>query len=104
DVGEGYTRIRVLYDKTKNITGDEWEYTPECEDMANSVLNGDLEGSLTCVAGSNSTGCAMIAGHKTCADWLQPSPFEGISSLCKRVQVNADLVANEGGISCWTDP
>lgn len=88
--GEGYARIRLLYDPETLITDHGW--TPDdCVQAARSIADGECSGTVTCVDGPAPGGCVDINGLSVCEDDVDgviSSPIAGISPLCRSVAVD----------------
>ena len=103
--GEGYGRIRVIYDESQLITEDEWTITPECNALIDGISDGACEvTSLTCEDGPpHSVPCIQLNGFRLCQSDLSPSPLPGYSPLCRRGTVQADCQFYLGDLDCYTD-
>jgi conjugal transfer mating pair stabilization protein TraN len=102
--GEGYGRIRILYDPSKAITQDKWS-PQSCLDSLHSVADGFATGEITCIDDpTDAQGCTIINGIQICEAQLRPSPLSDISNLCKRARVQVDYDFYKGQMECWTDP
>lgn len=108
--GEGYGRLKINYDPSKVITQDEW--SPDgCLRAARAVQDSFAEGSFTCTnmptllsdRSGNVENCISDNGVKICEEYLNPSPLQGISPLCKEVQVDAQFNFYKGNMECYTD-
>ncbi|MES1942302.1 conjugal transfer mating pair stabilization protein TraN [Salinisphaera sp. T5B8] len=103
--GEGYGKIRLLYDPTKIDAGDTW--TPaSCANTVNASADGFCENATVVCTDEiipEPGGCAMIDGNIICPDMLSEPPFEGGSSFCNEYKVTADCNFNKGKMECWTD-
>ena len=88
--GEGYARIRLLYDPELLVTDHGW--TPDtCVEAAKSIADGTCTGTVTCVDGPDATGCVDVNGLQLCEQDVAgtlSSPIAGISSLCRSVYVD----------------
>ncbi len=88
--GEGYARIKIRFDPNKVLLNDIW--TPlTCIDQANSLHQNFSEYSIQCTdQPSSNNGCTVVNGVSVCESEFSPSPINGISPLCRRVQVSAN--------------
>lgn len=101
--GEGFGRLELRYDPAKALTGDEWT-PPSAMKKAQSILDGFAKGTFTCTNDpGDEFGCAIIDGYKICKDQMQPSPFPGISPLCRSVRIEAESDFYKGQMDCYTD-
>lgn len=101
--GEGFGRIKIFFDKSKAVHDESWTPT-SCLEAAYGVQDGFATGSVKCVDNpTQSDGCAWIDGVHVCPPDLKPSPLKNITSLCKRVEVNADFNFYKGQMDCWID-
>lgn len=103
--GEGYGRLRVEYDPGAILEGDTW--TPEeCFDLAKAVSDGMAQGSIQCVEmpnNANAAGnCVSVGGYQVCEDRFGASPLNGISRLCRKVNVTANYGFYKGDMDCYT--
>lgn len=108
--GEGFGRLRINYDPKKVITIDEWSPNG-CISAANAIQDSFAEGSLVCShmppilqdSARPNEKCMMDGDVKICESFLNPSPIEGISPLCKAVDVDAKFNFYKGDLECFTD-
>ena len=99
--GEGYGRIRILYDPNQAVRNDVWEPNT-CIQSATGITDGFAKGSISCTRMPEIVnGCAVIDGVTVCEDDFQASPIEGISPFCQQVQVKADFDFYKGDTGCW---
>ena len=88
--GEGYSRIRLLFDPEALVTDRGW--TPEdCIETARSIAEGRCTGTVTCLDGPDGAGCVDVGGLTICEDDVVDSlsaPIPGISRLCRNVFVD----------------
>lgn len=101
--GEGFGRIIINYDPEKSVHNDVW--TPQsCVDSAVGVKDGFAKGHATCIDMPKvSGGCTTVNGTDICGSALKPSPIEGISKFCKKVDVVADFDYYKGEMDCFID-
>lgn len=103
--GEGYARIKILFDRTKAITDNGW--TPEEHagmlDMINDGFCPEVEIECTGKIETDESGCGFINGVKICESDM-PSPVNGLDSLCTEARVSAECTFYKGQMDCWTDP
>ncbi len=89
--GEGYARIRILYDPGALVTDRGWS-PDDCIATAQSIASGECSGTVTCVDGPDDSGCIAVDGATVCeedvAEWLDDSPVPGIGRLCRSVHVS----------------
>lgn len=106
DKGEGYARIRILYDPKKTIVGDAWDISAECQQRITGLQDGVCTGTMTCtdMPFLDADGCAELYDVKYCESDFVPSPIAGISPLCRQVQVDADCSGYyTGDLECYID-
>ncbi|WP_243836289.1 conjugal transfer mating pair stabilization protein TraN [Modicisalibacter xianhensis] len=102
--GEGYGRIRLRYDTKKAVTKDEWS-PDSCLESALGVADGFAEGEFVCTDDpSDANGCTVINGVQVCEADLKPSPLEGISPMCRKVEVTTEYDFYKGQMECWKNP
>mgnify|MGYP001175058815 FL=1 len=103
--GEGYARIRLLYDEAALVTQDQWYYGPECEALIGGINDGACQVTeLQCVDGpAMDVPCININGFPICQEALSPGPLPGYSSLCRRGTINANCRPFNGELQCFTD-
>lgn len=123
--GEGYARIKVMYDPSKILAVDEYS-PPDCErsvkGMADKFCTGtyqcldmpsisnwgqtcttDSEGIETCTPDDEPADkCAIIDGIEMCESRM-PSIHPGLSPLCRKASVSAKCEFWKGPMDCWTD-
>lgn len=95
--GEGFAEVHIYYDPAKALQGNEW--TPNsCIESALMVQDGAAKGSVTCVNQPpiDENGCVKAGLVGICPEMMAPSPLEGISPFCRRVEVHAKSVIDTG--------
>lgn len=103
DKGEAFIRMVVYYDPNKIASDyDEWGPT-SCMDVVTGIFDGVAEGSFTCVdmPELDSDGCTANGLSSICEDNLNPSPFDDISALCRKVKVSGNFTFYKGDTGCW---
>lgn len=101
--GEGYGRIKIDYDPSKVVSGDNWDPTSEID---NALKTADQFGdtSLTCVDQPPSVGgCLSGQAVQVCESDFAPSPLPGISPLCKKVEWKANKDSYIGREHAWCE-
>jgi conjugal transfer mating pair stabilization protein TraN len=116
--GEGYGRIRILYDPQRAVLRDEW-YPPSAVTAARAAGDGFCAATTTCTRmpdlvdyGPDADGdgqpdgpvCAEIAGVRVCENQLSTSPAPGLSAMCMEASVESSCGFWRGPMECWTDP
>lgn len=104
DEGEGFGRIKIRYDKNKVVKEDSY-HAPDCWQAAQGVGDNFANGSVTCIDDLREPGqeCAFINGVEVCESMLQPFPVDGVTSLCRRYDVDAVYEFWKGQMDCWVD-
>lgn len=104
--GEGYARIRILYDENRLITLDDWTISPECNALIEGISDGACAlASMQCLDGpAMDVPCLTVNGFEVCQQDLSPGPVTGYSPLCRRGQITGSCSFNSGPLQCWTDP
>ncbi|WP_443743202.1 conjugal transfer mating pair stabilization protein TraN [Sutterella sp.] len=102
DNGEGYARLNIHYDPSLVITNDVWQ-PKSCLDTADALADGMAKGSLKCtdMPTLNSNGCSTINGIEVCPSHLAESPINGVSPLCRRVEISTKYDFYKGDTGCW---
>ncbi|HDV6122846.1 TPA: conjugal transfer protein TraN [Pseudomonas aeruginosa] len=102
--GEGYARVKVLYDPAKAITEDSW-YDKAALEKAKAISDGFCAGStFTCTDMPEAeNGCINVNGVQICESYLKPSPLPGISPLCREVAIEAQCGFYKGPMECYVD-
>ncbi|MFL6600811.1 MAG: conjugal transfer mating pair stabilization protein TraN [Steroidobacteraceae bacterium] len=105
-VGEGWARIRVLYDPHRLATVDRWDVPPECSALINGIADGVCTlGSMQCLDGPGmDVPCINLNGFQVCQGDLSPAPIAGYSPLCRRGEIRGNCHFMTGQLPCWTDP
>ena len=105
--GEGYSRIKVIYDPGRIDEIEEWRNTA-CIDAFRAVEDGMAEGRVTCTkmpGGIDADGCVLFNGVKICRDMLGEPPLNlkehGIDPLCQRIEVQSEFTFYKGDTGCW---
>lgn len=104
--GEGYARIRILYDTARVVTRDQWNISPECDALIDGLSDGACTlASMQCLDGpAMDVPCLTVNGFEVCQDDLSPGPIPGYSPLCRRGQIVGNCRFTQGPLECWTDP
>lgn len=104
--GEGYARIRILYDAGRVITLDRWNISPECDALIEGISDGACTlTSMRCLDGpAMDVPCLMVNGFPVCQDDLSAAPVTGYSPLCRRGEIVGNCRFSQGPLQCWTDP
>lgn len=104
--GEGYARIRVLYDPARVVTHDQWSISPECDALIDGLSDGACTlNSMRCLDGPEmDVPCLTVNGFEVCQGDLSPAPLPGYSPLCRRGEIAANCRFTQGPLECWTDP
>jgi conjugal transfer mating pair stabilization protein TraN len=104
--GEGYARIRILYDAARVVTLDRWNISPECDALIDGLADGACSlTSLTCLDGPPmDVPCLTVNGFEICQGDLLPGPIAGYSPLCRRGEIVANCRFTQGPMECWVDP
>lgn len=103
--GEGYARIKILFDPNKIVNNDTWA-GDEAFKTIEAINNGMCSShSYTCnsMPALNESGCTEISGVKVCESYFQPGPVPGVSPLCTSVTVTAQCSFYTGDLTCYTD-
>lgn len=102
--GEGYLRLKILYDPSKIVSSDVWS-PQSCVQGMQDVQQLACPATYTCrrqpTIGPD--GCGIVDGVPLCEDMFPGQPFPGISPLCTEVAFSADCQPNVGQMECWTD-
>lgn len=104
--GEGYARIRILYDEERLVTVDDWTISPECDALIEGMSDGACAlTSMQCLDGpAMDVPCLSVNGFEICQDDLSAGPIPGYSPLCRRGQITGNCSFTSGPLQCWTDP
>jgi len=104
--GEGYARIRILYEPSRVVTLDQWNISPECDALIEGIADGACTlTSMQCLDGpAMDVLCLMVNGFEICQEDLSAGPVAGYSPLCRRGEIIGDCRFNQGPMQCWTDP
>lgn len=102
--GEGYARIKILFDPNKAITQDEY-FSEDAYKAATQVADGFCTTpALTCSdMPAVTNGCTFINGVQVCESHLKPSPFPTISPLCRKVTFTSECKFYQGDMDCYVD-
>ena len=95
--GEGYSRLRAIYDPDKLIMNEVWEVPERLQQALDT--NAACNVSYRCLedpipAGNN---CTDYNGYRICKSMFDPVPagLEGLSPSCKRAEVFVDCSNSE---------
>lgn len=106
DGGEGYARIRLLYDPGAVISVDRWHVSPECDALIEGLHDGACQlTTLQCLDGpAMDVPCLQLNGFEVCQSDLSPAPIAGYSPLCRRGEIGGECRFTQGPLDCWVDP
>lgn len=104
--GEGYARIRILFDEDRLVTVDDWSIGPECDALIAGMSDGACAlTTMECLDGpAMDVPCLTVNGFEVCQDDLSAGPIAGYSPLCRRGQITGTCNFMAGPLECWTDP
>ncbi|WP_207462135.1 conjugal transfer mating pair stabilization protein TraN [Azospirillum sp. SYSU D00513] len=101
--GEGYARIKVLYDPSKVLSIS--EYSPEdCEASVVGMSDGFCSGQFQCtdMPATDADGCLMQNGIQLCASTMERI-HPDLNPLCRQATVNAQCDFYVGQMNPWVD-
>lgn len=104
--GEGYARVRILFDPSR-IINSVWTYDVAAyNDLV--ALSGDGACTLNHVCTNlptlNASGCLVGSLGLICAADFPPAPFPGIPPMCRSVDISVDCTSFTSGTLCYPDP
>ncbi|MEO1065430.1 MAG: conjugal transfer mating pair stabilization protein TraN [Actinomycetota bacterium] len=105
-LGEGYSRIRLIYDPAKALVRNDWG-PADCLETARLVANGACTGSATTLAGPSGESCIRVGGVPLCPEQLplpDPSLRSLLPPLATSVRITSDCALRGGSMGCWLDP
>jgi len=98
--GEGYAKIRILFDPTKLITDNGWQDNPagctqDIIDVENAIADGSCvtPGEMTCTSSADGP-CTIINGIEVCEYELADSPLSFIHDTCKVAEITTPYDCN----------
>lgn len=103
--GEGYARIKILYDPSKAFVDNGWSPKERLK-VFDMINDGFCEGStFTCteMPAVDADGCVTQNGARICPSDAAPSPHPDINPFCKKVTVNASCDFYKGAMECFKD-
>lgn len=101
--GEGFGKVRIQYDPSQSIVKDSWS-PKSCIESATGLFDGFAKGNIQCIEDPRGPdGCVFTNGIRVCPNNLKPSPFPGVSNLCKKVSVKANYDFYLGQMDCYQD-
>lgn len=103
--GEGYARIKILFDPKKAIVDNGWgpkERLPMF-DMINDGFCTNVSINCTSMPPVDASGCVEENGVKVCRSDMQPSPHKDLDPFCKKATVSANCSFYKGQMECYTD-
>ncbi|GLR77540.1 conjugal transfer protein TraN [Azospirillum oryzae] len=101
--GEGYARLKVIYDPKKVLAVDEYS-PPDCERSTKGLADKFCKGTYQCLdmPTLDADGCAVIDGIKLCESDMVPI-HPGLSPMCRKASINATCDFYKGQMDCWVD-
>lgn len=103
--GEGYARIKLLYDAEPVRITDKW-YSDDAVNAAQAVSDGFCTGSnLVCtdMPVLDDNGCTISNGVTVCPSNVVASPYPNLNPLCRKATFTSQCSFNEGQMSCYKD-
>lgn len=103
--GEGYARIKIIYDPAKAFVDNGWG-PKERLPMFNMIDDGfckDSQISCTSMPDVDANGCIEKNGARVCGSDMPPSPHSSIDPLCEKATVSAECSFYKGPMECYTD-
>lgn len=103
--GEGYARIKILFDPTKAFNDNGW-YPQDRMKVFDMIKDGYCKNaSITCTNSPqvDANGCITENGVSICESQMKPAPDSSLSPFCRTAQVNADCSFYTGQMDCYTD-
>lgn len=104
--GEGYARIKIIYDPAKAYVDNGWgpEERLSMFDMINDGFCNNTQMSCTSMPEVDANGCTEINGVRLCGSDMPAAPHSSLSPLCQTAQVDAECSYYKGSMDCYTDP
>ncbi|MFT6464758.1 hypothetical protein [Halopseudomonas sp.] len=105
DKGEGYARIKILYDPSKAFRDNGWGDTEALAavEQINDGFCSNHSAQCTSAPQLDANGCFNENGVQICESQLAPSPYPGISASCRQATVTAQCGFYKGPMDCYTD-
>lgn len=104
--GEGYARIKILYDPSKAYIDNGW-YPKDKLAVFDAINDGFCPShSVECNSSPtlDANGCMEQNGVKLCPSDVPPAPSSDISPFCRTANINADCSFYKGQMGCYVDP
>lgn len=103
--GEGYARIKIIYDPAKAFVDNGWgpEERLPMFDMIEDGFCTNAQMSCTSMPAVDANGCTETNGVRLCRSDMPPSPHSSIDPLCLKAQVSAECSYYKGDMDCYTD-
>lgn len=103
--GEGYARIKILYDPQKAFVDNGWG--PEDKlpvfDMIKDGFCSNASVQCTNMPEKNGNGCVVENGVEICSNYMPPSPHPSLDPFCRKASVTAECAFYKGPLDCYTD-
>jgi len=103
--GEGYARIKILYDPAKVVKDAGWAPSDKLS-MFDQIKDGFCSSySISCTSSPSvdANGCIVENGVTVCSQHIQPSPHPDLNPFCRRATVTAQCSFYKGQMDCYTD-
>ncbi|MCC9289620.1 conjugal transfer mating pair stabilization protein TraN [Pseudomonas aeruginosa] len=103
--GEGYARIKNIYDPAKPFVDIGWgpEERLPMIDMIEDGFCTNAQMSCTSKPAVDANGCTVTNGVRICRSDMPASPHPSIDPLCEKAQVSAECSYYKGNMDCYTD-
>lgn len=101
--GEGYARLRIIFDPTKVFRSKGWRPSESVEILKQAAGGYCSHVEVECAspAGLKPDECVTYMGATVCPQDLPPSPHPNINPLCARTELNMECSTNKGEMGCW---
>ncbi len=103
--GEGYARIKILYDTSKAFRDNGWGDEKGLAAVAQINDGFCSNHSAICTSSPmlDANGCFVENGVQICESQLAQSPYQGLSASCRQATVTAECGFYRGEMDCYTD-
>lgn len=103
--GEGYARLRILFDPKKVFRSKGWRPAESVEILKQAAGGYCSKVEVECAApaGLKPGDCVTYMGARVCPKDVEPGPHPAINPLCARTEIKLECSTQTGSMGCWVD-
>lgn len=101
--GEGFARLRILFDPKKVFRSKGWRPAESVEILKQAAGGYCSKVEVECASppGLQPGACVTYMGATICPKDVGPAPHPAINPLCARTEINLECSTQTGEMGCW---